>query len=376
MLLKKSNECPLCYKPMERLIDLPSYPLTELYEPWSETFQKGRGLADQGFLYCEPCNHGKLETIIQPERLYGEGYRTKSAASIGSRTALKNFHAFIGEVSADVVIDIGGNDASLVSMFHVARKVIIDPNASGEAECIRQFIEDVDLETVFHPTLPERKLILSSHTIEHIEKVDAFIAKVAKMLFHGDVLALQFPSLELLVKDFRMEQIHHQHIHYFSLLSIGELLHRYGIEITRFQFDHDHYGALMLMCRKGTMGIDGEKVTGSMIIEAEEKFHWAMQSLKLALKGKTFVAFGAALMLPVLAYYLPELAGAEYVADNNPEKNGLRYVNLDLRITNDYDLKGKDVLITAINTKLAQRELVKLAFQDGARNVIVPTHCL
>lgn len=375
MLLKKGNECPLCFGPMEKLIDLPSYPITELYEPWSETFTEGRGYVDQGFLYCQQCNHGKLETIIPPARLYGEGYRTKSAASIGSMTALNHFAEFIKSRvgNTDLIIDIGGNDASLVSMFHVKRKVIVDPNASGEAECVRQFIEDVDLEQF---STADGKLIVCSHTIEHIEKPNAFMEKVSKMLFHGDVLALQFPSLELLVADARIEQIHHQHIHYYSLRSISSLLSIHGIEIVHAHYDHDHYGTLMVLCRKGKGEAHGEFILPTEIVEAEETFQWQMQSLKLALKGRTFIAFGAALMLPVLAYYLPELKRAEYIADNNPDKDGLRYVNLNLRIRKDYDLKDRDVLVTAINTKLAQRELVKQAFQKGARNVIVPVHCL
>lgn len=377
MLLKKSNECPMCSRPMNKLIDLPAYPLTELYEPWAETFEQGRGVADQGFLYCQDCNHGKLETIIPPERLYGEGYQTRSSASIGSMRAIENFSGFITDNAAfDVVIDIGGNDASLVSKFNVKRKVIIDPNASGEAECVRQFIEDVDIETVLYPTRVERKLIVCSHTLEHIEKPEGCIKKISSMLFHGDILALQFPSLELLVADARMEQVHHQHIHYYSQRSITALLAKHGIEVIKLRFDHDHYGTLMLICRKGKGEVAGEFVLPSEIVEAEEVFHWAMQSLKLALKGRTFIAFGAALMLPVLAYYLPELKDAEYVADNNQAKDGLRYVNLNLKIRKDYDLENRDVLVTAINTKLAQRELVRQAFAKGARNVFVPVHSL
>ena len=89
-----------------------------------------------------------------------------------------------------------------------------------------------------------------------------------------------------------------------------------------------------------------------------------------------FVAFGAALMLPVAAYYMPSLHLVDYIADNDASKDGLRYINFNKRITCNYDLAGRDVVITAINTKLACRALTKLAWDMGARNVLVPLQML
>ncbi len=375
MLLKKSNICPICERAMERVIDMPRYPLTELYEPWSESFTEGRAVADQAFLFCSGCNHGKLEAVIPPEDLYGAGYRTKSAASIGSRTAIKNFSAFIYEHLSpdrrDTIIDIGGNDASLVNNFELER-VIVDPNAQGEATLLRQFIEAADLE----PWRSKAKLIVSSHTLEHIEDPHAFMRKVAGIMSVDDVLALQFPSLELLVSDARMEQIHHQHIHYYSERSISALLQQYGLEMVANEFDSDHYGALMVIAQKGKGEIDGARVSSQAIRSARAIYMASMTGCSALLRDREFIAFGAALMLPVFAYYLPELANAEYIADNDVSKDGLRYVNFNVPIRRNYDLKGRDVVITALNTKLAGRALTEIAFRNGARNVFIPTHSL
>src|SRR6185436_17291978 len=93
---RKSNICQLCGKAAEVVFQMPRFPLTECYEPWAEKFED-RGYYDQAFIYCEPCNHGQLETVIEPKILYGEGYRTKTGSSIGSRVAVNNFSAFIKE---------------------------------------------------------------------------------------------------------------------------------------------------------------------------------------------------------------------------------------------------------------------------------------
>src|SRR5262245_26766463 len=141
--LKKSNECPICSGAMDRLIDLPRFPLTEMYEPWAETFEEGRAVVDQAFLFCRACSHGKLETIVPPTLLYGSGYRTRTAASGGAWQAVKRFAGFIHEnvdiTEFDAALDIGGNDGSLLNFFVGLRLVAVDPNAEGDG-AIRAFI--------------------------------------------------------------------------------------------------------------------------------------------------------------------------------------------------------------------------------------------
>lgn len=370
--LKKSNECPICRRAMERLVDLPRYPLTELYEPDEGTFHHGRGYADQALLYCQPCNHGKLETIVPPAMLYGEGYRTRTAASAGAVRAIQNFRKFVGDFAdldrRGTVIDIGGNDGSLLGTFPGARKVNVDPNAT---DGIRAYIEDADLSEF--KGVP--KIILSSHTLEHVESAAAMLDKVASIMQHDDLFAIQVPSLELMVRRWRMEQIHHQHIHYYSERSLSALLAGFGLEVVQTRFDEDHYGALMVLCRRGTGKVVGERILGTEIETAWGRFLSLTYSCDRQL-GDGFIALGAALMLPVAAYYLPNLTKVEYIADNDRSKDGLRYVNFNKRIRCDYDLAGRDVVITAINTKLACRALAALAFEKGARNVLVPMQML
>ena len=363
--------CAICGGSLQRLIAMPRLPMTERYESIALPF-RDKGYADQAFLFCAECSHGQLENVIPPAELYGVGYRTKTSASIGSRVAIRNFASFIGTHTITVVIDIGGNDASLVDELYGLHNVIIDPNASGAAMLVNRYIEDADLS----PWKGERKLIVSSHTLEHIRDPHAFMSKVSAVMGPNDTLAIQVPSLECLVEDARIEQIHHQHLHYYSLRSMAKLMAQHGLRIEQHRYDYDHYGALMVMARKGNAADVGRSITQEDILYAHSSFKTAIHSCANSLFRRDFIILGAALMLPLFAYHLPRIASAEYVADNDPSKDGLRYTNLDLPIRKDYDLKGRDVLIGAINTKLACRELVKLAFEKGARNVITPLHLL
>lgn len=347
--------------------------MTEMYEPYEEEYQDGRGLVDQSFLYCEPCSHGKLGTIVPPELLYAKGYRTVTSKSVGSSHSVNSFCRFISEnldlANYDVVLDIGGNDSSLLSKFPDKRRVAVDPNASGDAELIKAFIEDADLR-IFKK---DKKLILCSHTLEHLEDPSALLRKISSILCYGDSCAFQFPSLDYLVKDARIDQIHHQHVHYFSLHSISLLMAKHGFEITKFAFDDSHYGTLQLIFRRGLEELRGEPIPTHRIIWANKDFEVGMKAFDLSIARLVDpIGFGASLMLPVLRYYAPNLERLVCIADQDESKHGQRWINVNKPITGVPSLRDRDIAVTAFNTKLAVRKIVNKLTTEGARNVVVP----
>lgn len=374
--MKKSNECPICSGVMEELISLPKFPMTEFYEPYTEEYEEGRGLVDQAFLYCQNCSHGKLGTVIPPESLYARDYRTKTSNSVGASHSVQSFYAFLKShldfSNFETVVDVGGNDSSLLGKFPDKRRVAVDPNASGDAELIREYVEKADLSSL----KKDKKLIVCSHTLEHLEKPEVFLEKVARIFCYGDTFALQFPSLDYLVKDARIDQIHHQHVHYFSLRSTSLLLAKHGFEITHWAFDPGHYGTLQVICRRGLEQLKGEMIEEEFIIQSNWDFEAQMTAFSDAISYlDSPIGYGASLMLPVLDYYA-SLRSLTCVVDQDESKWGQRYINLNKPITAPPDVRGKDVVVTAFNTKLAVRKIVNKLTEAGARNVVVPFNTL
>ena len=352
--------CFLCGSEMQRLLDLPKFPITEKYEPWTKTFVEGRGVVDQSFNYCEACSHGQLGTVVSG--LYDSDYRTRTSLSDGARQAVSRFYYFIHNncEKRGTHIDIGGNDGEMGKYFPGV--IVVDPHAVGG---IRSTIEQADLSSFKN----EPKIIMSSHTIEHLADPEIMIAKCSEIMRDDDYLALQFPSMELLVEDGRIDQIHHQHIHYFSQSSISQLLARHGLSVKALAFDYQHWGAIMLVAQKNGKVSDGPKVPAYKFAWQADDFVYRMRRMKIP---EGYIALGAALMLPVLAYWMPELQNVAEICDDDANKNGLRYINFNKRITNDYGLYGKDVVITAIGTKEATRKLTNKAIEAWARRIILP----
>jgi len=358
---------------MESLLRFHGLPLTEKYEPWSTEFEEGRALQDQEFLFCQQCSHGKLAYVIPPKELYGEGYRTKSAASSGASYILHRFREFVDGACRledfGAVLDIGANDGSLLSLFPAMRRIAIDPNAATTGENVCSFFEEAELPDCGDT----RKLVLCSNTLEHVENVQRMFSKLAVYMTANDVAAFQFPCLDLLVEDSRFDQVHHQHIHYFSFHSVRILLAQYGFVGLRYHFDASHYGMLMVLFKKGRQNIDPPtQVSAYDLIRSYSVFKDNCHATNVRLQRTRATGYGAALMLPLFAWHIPALHGLPALWDEDESKHGLRYVNFNKLIEPVGAIRDKTFVVTAINTKLAGRAIIRKLFDGGARDVIVP----
>jgi len=361
---------------MGEAIDLPGLPMTEHFEPHTNTFEM-KGRVDNALLFCEPCSHAKLETIVPASELYAKNYKTKTSNSVGSSHSVKSFFAFIERhldlAGFETVLDIGGNDGSLLRLFRTQKKVNIDPNGSGADIVLMGYIEEVDLQDY----KGMRKLIVSSHTLEHLESPEIILEKINAILGYGDYCAFQFPSLDSLVRDARMDQVHHQHIHYFSLRSISLLLAKHGMEIVNIEFDDSHYGTLQIIFRRGLEELKGSSIRYEDLELANRDFVSEMICFDdRIVRLREPVGYGAALMLPLLRYYVKGIDSLSCVYDEDETKHGLRWINLNVPIKSPKSVHGKDVVVCAFNTKLAVRKIVNKLTAEGARNVVVPFHAL
>ena len=236
----------------------------------------------------------------------------------------------------------------------------------------------MDLNSIVGKTA--KKVFLCSHTLEHIYDTKNFFHVLAESSNESDEFFFQFPSLEMLLKDSRFDQIHHQHINYFSLESFSILASEFGFEILAHRFDPDHYGALMTHFRKGKPNSKLFRYKSFPTVE-EIKLKYGnflrdMQVTNQILQGlkNDFYCYGSSLMLPILAYYLPNMAFCKAIIDDDPSKHGLCFVNFYRKIIsgNEIDWVNQNVLVTAVSTKLATRKVLMKLFKIKTKNVILP----
>jgi len=380
---RQQTGCVICGTPAIQAINLPKYPVTELYEDFEEAFE-AKGFFDQSLLYCEDCDHSFLGTILDPGFIYSN-YLTTSTGSAGAEVCLKNLHTFMTDhldvSDYGVVIDVGGNDSFFLNLIvdDRIRKINIDPNGTGPepVRVERTNIEELDLEEF----RDGRKIIVSSHTIEHVEDPNQMVAALAAVMSEDDVCLLQFPSLEMLTSDFRFDQICHQHLNYFSSRSISKLLHKHGLAVRSMEFDSNHFGTLRVLAgtvQAGTPKAESEMVPSVSLAALRQ--NWKTYRDYLSALDQSVDAradhcsgFGAGLMVPTLAYSLPALGKLRCLYDDNPDKHGKRFINLNVEIRPSSEMtETETIVLTSISTKLSARRILMRLLKDNVREVIVP----
>lgn len=397
--VKKRNHCVVCEtKLFEPLMQLPKFPLTEIYikQPAHEKL----GFVDQEFHLCEKCGHGQLKYVIDPDFLYGSSYKTRTSTSSSAVSAIDKFLVFIHDTLKNrpvkTIFEIGCNDLyTLKKLKHKADKLYgIDPVLKGKEKLfqddkikvIGDFFENVDLKRLG----VTMDLVLSSHTLEHIEKPKQLIQRLLDVSTDKTIFFFQFPGFEELVRDAHFDQIFHQHLNYFSLESVLYLLDKVGAELVDFRINPYHWGTLMIAFRKkrrrSNLNLAFRKRARTISRNTVRKqFQIFKDCMDLTAKridaftDKTLYGYGAALMLPVLEYYTHRISRLRYIIDDDPSKAGFYYLNVPVQIKPLNQIKEVEksvVVVTAINSMQAKRSILGKLMKLNVEKIIIPDNLI
>jgi len=396
---KSRLSCVVCDKNSgQALIRLPQFPLTEIYV--KEKVRQKLGFLDQEFHLCRHCGHGQIKNVIDPKTLYGGSYVTRTSTSSSAQAAVDIFLQFISKIlqkrKIGTVFEIGCNDLYALNKLRNQAELLVgvDPILKGQEKqfsdkkirIIGDFFENVD----FKKLGLEMDIVFSSHTLEHIADPKKLIQKMLAYGTDKTVYFFQFPSLEVLVNDAHFDQIFHQHLNYFSLRSVLYLLEDLGGELIDFQINPYHWGALMIAFRKKTSQSKDRNLFNKRIRPITPKYLLGQyelfkRNMRLtadridAAANLPLYGYGAALMLPVLEYYLKRLSKLRYILDEDPAKTNYYYLNLPIQIKRPdqvSNLKDSAIIVTAINSLQAVRAILKRLIELNVEKIILPENLI
>ena len=396
----RRTNCTICgTKHGAPVIKLPEFPLTEIYV--TEEVSEKIGYVDQEFHLCKTCGHGQIANVVDPDILYGNSYKTRTSTSSSAIEAVNVFLAFVDSIvkhrPINTILEIGCNDLfTLKKLRHRADKLYgVDPIFKGQEsilqddkiEVIGDFVENVD----FKGLGIRADIVISSHTLEHIEEPRQLIRNLISNNSPDTIFFFQFPGLEPLIQDCRFDQIFHQHLNYFSLQSVLYLLEAVGAELIDFKMNYYHWGSLLIAFKKKTNSYSdsGRKfankihtISRDYINKQYEVFNKCMEVTAGridALQNEIIYGYGAALMLPVLDYYIGKLNRLKFIIDDDVKKKNLYYINLPVQITTLDKVKSVEdsvFLVTAINSLQSIRAIVKKLIQLQVKQIIIPSNVI
>lgn len=371
-LVRRIDECAVCHsRALESVIEMPLLPLTGLYAPLPPSDPPIRH--DQELLICMDCGHGQTRFQIVPDVQYSSDYSFRTSTSATAKRGTDFFVSCLRKLAPldqfESVLDIGCNDLYLLRQFEnsASIRVGVDPiwqgreneNDDPSITVLGDMIENIDLSRLL---VKPPDLIVCRHTLEHVAEPRYALQRLIDLAADNALFLIETPGLDSMIYRLRFDQVFHQHLQYFNLASFMRLIHEVGAEYEgSFENYHD-WGALLVAFRKSDYANPLHQPISQCFNVAEIRsryqifkklLHTVNEILGSIHDVDIIYGYGAAQMLPVLAYHLGSgLENLTAILDDNQALDGWYYQNLKPQIrcpSASTELNAAAVLVTAID---------------------------
>jgi SAM-dependent methyltransferase len=182
-------------------------------------------------------------------------------------------------------------------------------------------------------------VIHANNVMAHVAGLNDFVAGFRALLKDDGVLVAESPYLRPFLENVELDTIYHEHLYYYSLTALDRLFRRHELVVVDCEPLAIHGGSLRVLVQRGgrpservralldeeaAWGVDGDRPYAEFAAGVERvKREVVEQVRRLRAEGKRVAAYGAAAKGTVLlnACGLGR-SDVEYVCDRNPRKQG------------------------------------------------------
>lgn len=194
-------------------------------------------------ILCINCSLVQLKHTVPQSALYTERYGYKSGVNHTMRNELREIvKASLRKIKDQkvkeiIVVDIGANDGTLLSNYpkNIFR-VGIEPIKKFAIEC--QKYTNVVINDFFnYKSLAKKLNNTKAHIITaiacfyDIDSPNQFLSDVKKILHKNGVFIIQQNYLVGMLEQNAFDNVVHEHLEYYSLLSLENLLEKHNLEV-------------------------------------------------------------------------------------------------------------------------------------------------
>ncbi len=255
--------CQICgHAPLETVLSLGYMPPVNQMVPIGQV-PRQQPWFPTNLLYCSECELVQLGLAVDPVIIFPPEYPYTS----GTTKLLRDNFAELQRESAamlklgadDLVVDIGSNDGTLLSNFkNGGHKVLgIEPtdvgdiaNSRGIPTLKRYF--GLAVATEVKEKHGAARVVTAANCFAHIEDVHAIVDGIVGMLAPNGVFISESHYLIPLLDTLQYDTVYHEHLRYYSLHSLKNLLEMHDLEVFHARPIPSHGGSIRVYAaRKG-----------------------------------------------------------------------------------------------------------------------------
>lgn len=370
-IYRESKTCRICSsKNLELVLDLG-------IQPPSNSFLKRKNPSEKKFplrlFFCRDCFLLQLVDIVDKKFLFSHYLYLSSAnkpiLEHFAKYAVNVFNKFCKNNTSPLVVEIGSNDGSLLKEFKkIGANVLgIEPASNISEIAIKSNIPTINkfFTSKLASSMAKKgkpNVILANNVVGHIEDLNDFVLGIKNLLDDDGVFVFEVPYVVDLLKKIEFDTIYHEHLSYFSLLSLTRLFKKFELEIFDIQKQSVHGGTLRIFVAKKEKKkirskvkkmIDFEKQFGISKIRTYKQFGEKVLMLrdslqemikKLKHEGKIIYGYGAPAKGNVLLNFCQiNNKMIDFIIDTTPLKQNLLTPGTHIPIKSPSKIRGKGV---------------------------------
>ena len=202
----------------------------------------------------------QLKTIVDKEIIFPKSYPYTSSTTKILRENFKELYKECKKIvdlkKNDLIVDIGSNDGNLLNNFKKNHRVLgVTPENIGKIAIkkgINTLLRYFDNKTanIILRKFGKAKLITATNVFAHIDDVNAVMKNIIKILDKGGVFVSESHYLVSLIQTNQYDTIYHEHMRYYSLMSLDYLFKKYNLKIFHAKKIPTHGGSIRVYVSK------------------------------------------------------------------------------------------------------------------------------
>jgi len=212
----------------------------------------GKGAASANLIplevvQCISCNGFQTSVVVDVEGMY-EHYLSRPGAvnkilSGAYRQYAEHLNGLLDLGPEDLMVEIGSNDGLFASLYAEkgVRCLGVDPAQNLSQVALERGVKTISTffgSSVANGIVAEHgnaKLIVANFMVANVSGLDDFMLGVKTLLAIDGIYAMETNYVLDVVDNMQLEVINHEHITYFSVVSLSTFLEKHGLEIFRAQ---------------------------------------------------------------------------------------------------------------------------------------------
>ena len=206
-------------------------------------------------LHCRNCELVQLGLAVDPVIIFPPEYPYTSGTTKLLRDNFADLQresvSMLGLGADDLVVDIGSNDGTLLSNFKNAgiRVLGIEPTDVGDIAnqrgipTIKRYF-GIEVAREVKRKHGPASVVTAANCFAHIEDVHAIVDGIVEMLKDNGVFISESHYLIPLLEAVQYDTVYHEHLRYYSLVSLQHLLEMHDLEVFHARPIPSHGGSI------------------------------------------------------------------------------------------------------------------------------------